>query len=282
MKLANAVILIIAHKETLTPHEEISLQQVHRVLGHYPIWLICPRGLDLAAYRAVVPEVQVDFIDPKWQASYAAFNQLKVQPFLYQRYRTYEYLLYYELDAFVFRDELAYWCEQGYDYIGAPWFSDYNQPQEDVNASLKDIGNGGFSLHRISSSLDVCFRLSWIRRPHEIWSDYTSMNWRGRIKHVPWLIRQFTLGNNTFHWFNDLILGEDYYWGVQVPRNFQWFRVATVEEALRFSFELKPAKKYELNQKTLPFGCHAWEKWDLDFWRPHIEKYGYRISHNNQ
>ncbi|MFR6542216.1 MAG: DUF5672 family protein [Butyricimonas virosa] len=25
------------------------------------------------------------------------------------------------IDAFVFRDELTYWCTLNYDYIGAPW-----------------------------------------------------------------------------------------------------------------------------------------------------------------
>ncbi len=277
MKRANAVVLIIAHKATLTPYEEISLQQVHRVLGHYPIWLICPRGLDVSAYRAVVPEVRIDFIDPKWQASYAAFNQLKVQPFLYRRYRKYEYLLYYELDAFVFRDELAYWCEQGYDYIGAPWFTDYNQTEKQDHAKLHLVGNGGFSLHNVEAALRVCYSFSWIRRPKEVWKDYQSLNLKGKIWYLSWLIKNYSFGNNTFFLFNDLKLGEDNYWGARVPRNFEWFRVAPVEEALKFSFELKPAQKYELNGYRLPFGCHAWAKHDLGFWRTHFKRAGFEV-----
>ena len=33
-------------------------------------------------------------------------------------------MLIYQLDAFVFQDDLAYWCQQNYDYIGAPWLRD--------------------------------------------------------------------------------------------------------------------------------------------------------------
>ena len=30
-------------------------------------------------------------------------------------------MLIYQLDAYVFKDELLNWANKGYDYIGAPW-----------------------------------------------------------------------------------------------------------------------------------------------------------------
>jgi Protein of unknown function (DUF5672) len=36
-------------------------------------------------------------------------------------------------------------------------------------------------------------------------------------------------------------------------------RVATVEDALQFSFETCPRECFEMNGRRLPFGCHAWE-----------------------
>ena len=36
-------------------------------------------------------------------------------------------------------------------------------------------------------------------------------------------------------------------------------------------FELEPRYLYNLNQKKLPFGCHAWEKHEPDFWKNHIK-----------
>lgn len=38
----------------------------------------------------------------------------------YDRFAAYEYVLIYQLDAFVFADRLAEFCQMGYDYIGAP------------------------------------------------------------------------------------------------------------------------------------------------------------------
>jgi hypothetical protein len=48
------------------------------------------------------------------------------------------------------------------------------------------------------------------------------------------------------------------------------FNVASVEEGLRFAFEVAPKECFELNNLTLPFGCHAWPKYDRDFWKPYL------------
>lgn len=53
------------------------------------------------------------------------------------------------------------------------------------------------------------------------------------------------------------------------------FKVAPVDIALKFSHEMEVKRCFELNKETLPFGCHAWERYDFDFWKPYIEKYGY-------
>ena len=55
------------------------------------------------------------------------------------------------------------------------------------------------------------------------------------------------------------------------------FKIAPVSVALRFAFERQVKKCFELNDFRLPFGCHAWERYDYDFWRPYIEKAGYKL-----
>lgn len=64
---------------------------------------------------------------------------------------------------------------------------------------------------------------------------------------------------------------EDEFWGLIVPRYFKWFNVARPEEALRFSFEVLPEELLKLNNNELPFGCHAWEKYDPSFWKKFID-----------
>lgn len=56
------------------------------------------------------------------------------------------------------------------------------------------------------------------------------------------------------------------------------FKVAPLDVALKFAFEREVRKCFELNNKELPFGCHAWEKYDLEFLSPIIDSYGYDIN----
>jgi len=39
-----------------------------------------------------------------------------------------------------------------------------------------------------------------------------------------------------------------------------------------FSFEVGPKHCFEKNNQTLPFGCHAWAKYDREFWKPYLLK----------
>jgi hypothetical protein len=39
---------------------------------------------------------------------------------------------------------------------------------------------------------------------------------------------------------------------------------------LRFAFEAAPRQCLEMNQGRLPFGCHAWGRYDREFWTPHL------------
>src|SRR5260221_11227587 len=114
-------------------------------------------GLDVSAYRILVPDIKIAFIDPRWQSTYAMFNRLKTSPLLYNRYSQYEDILFYELDAWVFRDELEYWSKQGYDYIGAPWFDEFEKVIE--NSTFVGVGNGGFSFRKQNSSIRILMKV---------------------------------------------------------------------------------------------------------------------------
>ncbi|MBL4883751.1 MAG: hypothetical protein JKY95_04320 [Planctomycetaceae bacterium] len=63
-----------------------------------------------------------------------------------------------------------------------------------------------------------------------------------------------------------LKINEDRFWSEVVPVRFPWFQIPSPFEAVSFAFEVNPRKCFELNGSELPFGCHAWEKYDPDFW----------------
>ena len=52
------IILIIAHKQHLSPTEKASLKQCFKVLGKYPIRFICPQGLNVNEYLEAEPTAQ--------------------------------------------------------------------------------------------------------------------------------------------------------------------------------------------------------------------------------
>lgn len=277
MNEKSIIVLIVAYKNELSPLEAISLNQCVKVLGHYPIRLICPEGLDVEAYRRVAKDVEVDFIDAKWHTSYSASNRLRIEPFLYKRYLDYEFMLFYELDAFVFKDDLKYWCSKDYDYIGAPWFDDFRAGN--IDSPMIGVGNGGFSLRKTRSLLKALHSFSWILNPFDCFRQNFTRN---KCEALMDLVRNTTISNNSFFLFNDFPAQEDIFWGICIKRNFEWFKVAPISEAIEFSFEVHPRLLYEINNRKLPFGCHAWWRYDYEFWKPFIEREGYSLPRSGE
>ncbi len=58
------------------------------------------------------------------------------------------------------------------------------------------------------------------------------------------------------------------------------FLVAPQSVALQFSVETEVRECIKRNDGKLPFGCHAWHRYDLTFWKPYIEEFGYRVNNN--
>lgn len=63
---------------------------------------------------------------------------------------------------------------------------------------------------------------------------------------------------------------EDTIWCIYVPQ-FIDYKVAPAGEALKFAFEANPSLLYKMNNGELPFGCHAWERYETAFWQPFIK-----------
>jgi hypothetical protein len=257
------IILIVAHKEKLSEAEQASLKQCYTILGNYPIKFICPKGLNVAEYKKIQSNVEFEFIDPKWQSTYKMFGRLKVVPLLYDKFKQYRYILFYELDAWVFRDELEYWCNKNYDYIGAPWLEGWNNAKQ--GAKVIGIGNGGFSLRKVSSHLKALHSFSYIKKTSELVKEYRS----GKCSLIE-LVKNLTICNNTFIVFNNYYLHEDVFWGKIVAGNFKWFHLPIPEEAFKFSVEVLPSQ-FISDTNTLPFGCHGWNKYEPEFWEKYIQ-----------
>jgi hypothetical protein len=266
------VVVIFSHNETLEDSEKISLQQCARILGKHPLRLMCPRGMDTGEYIKIAPQLVIDEVDPACLSSLPAYNRFKTDLYLYDYYRSYEYMLTYELDSFVFSDDLLYWCSKDWDFIGAPWFEGDYAPTP--NASVISGVNSGFSLRKISS----CRRAlkSWrlmrpLREVFNVWQSHGCYT-LGAFK---LLVQQAFFWNAFHHKHNHFVGAEDQFWTCLVPDKLKWFKVADYQSSAKFSFELLASRLYAESNHQLPFGCHKWISYEPDFWRKHIESVGY-------
>lgn len=253
-------VVVPLYKPVLDADERLSLAHNAEVLCRYPHVLLVPAGMPTDGILPLLPDgldLLVVEVGTHWlgrENGIAGYNRMMLSHEFYDLFADCEYILICQTDAWVFRDELALWCDEGYDYIGAPWVKRniYSNPliacylalrrrlfereMRLLRQSLFDkVGNGGLSLRRVEACRRACVE-------YACEADFF-------IEH-------------SGHLYN-----EDVFWAV-IPRG---FRYPDVRRALDFAFDTNPSYCYALTQRRLPFGCHAWSKPRyLRFWRRFI------------
>lgn len=234
---SKVAVVIPLYKEELDAFEIVSLKRCLEVLSSHDIVVVAPNKLRQSDIFGHYGLSNVTFIADKWLASIDAYNKLMLSRYFYQLFAEYEYILICQLDAYVFSDRLLEFCSLGYDYIGAPWIKGCpvrrfvyrgaglaNKAFPFLNPNyLLFVGNGGFSLRRVSSFITVIGKLR-----------LNLMSWQRN---------------------------EDAFWAYCGQR-LSYFRVPPVEVAKDFAVE----EGVDLaSAARLPFGCHAWPKFHLQF-----------------
>ena len=258
-----AVVVPMSNRADLYPDEEISLRHLTHYLGRYPNYLVVPDGLSIDR-----PGFQLARFGSEYFGSAAANTRLMLSTHFYERFQQYEYILIYHLDALVFSDRLEEWCDKGYDYIGPPW-----QITEDTPwVKTPGVGNGGFCLRKVSSCLKVLNSTRYTIEPEHYWEKY-------RAAHSPVeqiinfprkYLKRLKMFNNIDREIVKFSKNEDLFWGNRARHYYPDFKIAPIEVALQFAFEGAPRDCYEQNENALPFGCHAWPKYDRSFWEPYL------------
>ena len=266
-----AVVVIPIYRTSLKSFEVISLRQCFKVLYNYDICFICPESLKEESLFKAYPEARIVALDDKHFQSIGSYNSLMLSTFFYELFREYKYMLIYQTDCFVFQDNLDDWINRGYSYVGAPWFA--NQGNYDIKNNLEAVGNGGLSLRNIQDTIQVLQsskRFFSLRR-------YFSREGRG-FNPIYWAMGlfRFFYRNKFSLAYRNAIYNEDTLFSV-AGEIFDYFKIPPPEEALQFGFEEQPRKMFKMNKSRLPFGCHAWWKYDLVFYKPFIENYGHQL-----
>lgn len=261
-------VIIPVYKNTLNRSEEISLASIRKQLSSHTICFVAPQSLDLSEY--IRQGEQCERFKDTYFEDINGYNSLLKSVSFYHRFSANDYILISQLDCLVLSDQLEYWMNKGYDYIGAPWFKPKKTPQD----GLWRVGNGGFSLRNVDAHLRVLrrnvikgsayrlkgkVRLKTKNASRELGQYQRRQVW-SRVLHPRREIISVEEEAKRFPHFEDL------FWSFEAPKYDANFNVPTPEEALSFAFEVDPRWCYQKNKNQLPFGCHAWAKYDREFW----------------
>lgn len=263
----NVAVVIPIYKpfSELSDNEVKTLLQVRNVLSERDIFYVCPSQIDTTSYLKLLDPLKgrTLCLADRYFGSLERSNRLLVSQAFYKHFVNYDFILIHHLDAWVFSDQLDYWCNQDIDYVGAPWFEGKKDPVFPLR--FIGVGNGGFSLRRVSSFIRITSDRHFILVHFLIYQTYRFLE-----GHHYQTLRRFLGINLLMRMMRENIGYEDEFWGLIVPRHFRWFKVAHPEVALKFSFEVMPEVLWRLNDYQLPFGCHAWERYDPIFWKAFI------------
>lgn len=234
-------VAIPIYKEKIDVYEEISITQVLSVLGDYDIYFFAPKKLKTPKYLMDKKKEGCDFsvvsFDDGFFENTVTYTKLLLSTEFYDWFVEYEYMLIYQLDAFVFSNQIDKFIAYDYDYIGAPWeWECYkNFP----------VGNGGLSLRKI-------------KRCRELVQN-----------------KELIYENNPYKEY--FSLGEDVFFSYCGSDKSVDFVTPEPKIACRFAVQDNSYDGIQdIVKNGLPFGIHHFPKWNYYFWKPIIETYGYK------
>ncbi len=115
-KRQRVCIIIPVYQDKISAYEQMAMDQCFRVLDAYDIIFVVPAQLQIfIAQHPYCMSGQAKYMtfDDEFFADIPGYNKLMKSAVFYRSLLAYEFFLIYQLDAFVFKDELLYWCGKG-------------------------------------------------------------------------------------------------------------------------------------------------------------------------
>ena len=191
MTKANVCIVIPLYKVKPTELEMKSIRQGLEVFKDRNIFYVVPNGFDPSAYP---PQAFIEFPEYYFH-SLCNYSELCCLEEFYLAFKDYDWMMIYQPDCWVFRDELDRFCELGYDYIGAPWPKMPGIPQDGV-------GNGGFCLRKLEKFIKLTHNLQSCGAHPE--DRFWCINMRDYLNIAPISVAaHFSLEHDPQRWFNE-------------------------------------------------------------------------------
>jgi len=294
----SVTVVIPVYRTALTAGEEQSLEQCCRVLSAYPKVLVKPCGLDVSALLTKMQSYEpsadkapaVEEFDAAYFESVADYDRLLLSAAFYERFLTTRYILNYQLDAYVFRDELEEWCTKGYAYVSAPFMLRSLLLQLRLGKGLwrQTLSVLAFRSRRAAAAENATLRVRLSRGiagercgRYARRRDCSCAQWKRMLLYY----RMCTGGGLSLRqtavfyelasrwaerfaerWAAGTLLPEDIVWNGLLARS--GYRLPSFRKRLSFAFDTNPRLCYWLCGRTLPFGCHSWiQRRRLGFWQ---------------
>lgn len=279
------VVTIPVYRAVLSEDEEKSFRRSCAVFGQkYDVVAFAPENMDLSVYTSIFPELQVERFPAHFFRSIGDYSRLLLSEEFYERFSSFEWLLICQLDVWVFKDELEYWCGRDIDFWGAPIIADWD-PSVNESQTPDIVGNGGFSLRRISAILKVL-------RADDVPMYTREMLWnfiRNHSKQMAYhkflfpLLRMLGIGNRRKQCLEILRSQgacEDMVFRVMTePSNPPFLTLPSIEEAAHFALDGVNVWRYFNKTQHVPFALHAWHRPEgMEFMQLVREKCGSDIA----
>ncbi|MEM2956655.1 MAG: DUF5672 family protein [Candidatus Pacearchaeota archaeon] len=247
----NVAIVVPVHKYKFNNDEKISINQLKKLKG-YHFYLAIPVKYKNKKFKEFTNFKKICFGNNFFE-SYKGYNKLLKSKIFYLEFKKYKYILIYQTDCLVFKNNLLKFCKKNYDYIGAPIFQ-YNRKGKICGVF---VGNGGLSLRKVESFLKVLDernkllkRLLWILT---------------HLLLLPKKTLTYLLASKPRAISHLFTINEDMFWSLEAKKFYPQFKIAPFKEACKFAIEMEIEKCLKINKNKLPFGCHAFQKYK-NFW----------------
>lgn len=244
-------IIIPIYTDKLSSNEILSVLRSKEIFYNEEIVILTFKELPLQNIEKLLYQhknIRIEYFDRWYFKNVNRYNQLMLSRDFYERFRQYEYILICQTDVYIFSNQLAYWCNKGYDYVGAPLFKHHS----------KDFGgcfNGGFSLRRVPAFID---KYSDFRTWSRFLCKSGKMSFPSLLKYIFCIATYYSIKLHVPRSSS----GEDTIWS-------RLDNVPSFEISAMFSFEKYPSHLFSITHQ-IPFGCHAYFKWDDGFYKKYI------------
>ncbi|WP_216904247.1 DUF5672 family protein [Synechococcus sp. CCY 9618] len=280
--IPSCVVVVPLHTFQLPRNETRALLNAFSKLKNFEFILLhkasqSPAGFlkDLSIAASAQLRVSTRSVPDGDLASVAAYNQLLMRADFYEMFAAWDYILVFQLDAWIFNDSLCDWLVKGYTYVGAPWTGELGEDTPDTG-----VGNGGLSLRAVDGMIRILrsrafhsspvFRSSDLAFRLKLFTRYGDFPVRRRpllfLKRLGAFFAMSCGWRNTLRHYVNCQVQEDHFFGIYAPHVYPWMLIPGLWEAACFSIETNPRATHARISPSTPLGCHAWEKHDKAFW----------------